>query len=270
MPEGPEVKRMAHKLSKLITNKNLLKINILSGRYKVHEPPKNYTTFLSSLPSKVSKVFVKGKFIYVLFQNSFYMWNTLGMTGFWTTSKEKHSHIEFIFTNKKKIYFNDMRNFGTLRFSFQPESIKNKLSIIGPDILELDTNQEYLLSRLKSIKTTKPIGELLLHQNLISGIGNYLRADILWYAKISPYRKLNSLSKKDWNTLYNSIIEISWFYYDFKKGIKLKKIKNIKFFKKHYSIDFFVYQQDKDIYDNEVIRETLKLRTIHWCPDYQL
>jgi DNA-formamidopyrimidine glycosylase len=253
MPEGPEVKRMAYKLSRLITNKNLLKINILSGRYKVHEPPKNYTTFLSSLPTKVIKVFVKGKFIYVLFKNGFYMWNTLGMTGKWSAKKNKHSHVEFIFKNKK-IYFNDMRNFGTLHFSFNPESIKHKLTIIGPDILEFDTNQEYLLSRLKDIKTDKPIGELLLHQNLISGIGNYLRADILWYAKLSPYRKLKSLTQKDWTTLYNSIIELAWFNYDFERGLKLKKIKNIKFFKKHYGIDFFIYQQDKDIYNNKVVR----------------
>ena len=65
------------------------------------------------------------------------MWNTLGMTGQWSNKKNKYSHIEFVFKNTK-IYFNDVRNFGTLRFSFNPESIKQKLTIIGPDILELD------------------------------------------------------------------------------------------------------------------------------------
>jgi DNA-formamidopyrimidine glycosylase len=269
MPEGPEVKRMAYKLSRLMTNKKLLTVNILSGRYKIHEPPKNYSSFISELPSKVSKVFVKGKFIYVLFENNFYMWNTLGMTGKWSTKKNKYSHVEFIFKNTK-IYFNDIRNFGTLRFSFNPKSIQHKLTIIGPDILELDTNEKYLLSRLQNIKTDKPIGELLLHQNLISGIGNYLRADILWYAKLSPYRKLKSLTNKNWTTLYNSIIQLAWFNYDFEKGLKLKKFKNIEFFKKYINIDFFIYQRDSDIYGNEVVRETLRLRTIHWCPKYQL
>lgn len=268
MPEGPEVKHMGHKLSKLITNKELININILSGRYKIHEPPKNYKLMVQSLPTKVLKVSTKGKFIYIWFQNNYYLWNTLGMTGQWTKLKHKHSHVEFVFKNKS-IYFTDMRNFGTIRFSFDPKSLQDKLSIIGPDILELDTNQTYLFSRLLKIKTNKPIAQLLLNQPIISGIGNYLRADILWYAKLSPYRTIKSLSKTELNNLYNSIIEISWFNYDFDKGVKLKKIKNIKFFKKYHYLDFFIYQQDTDIYGNKIIRETINTRTIHWCPNYQ-
>ena len=268
MPEGPEVKKMAIKLSKLITNKQLIKINILSGRYKIHDPPKHYDLMKQSLPTKVLKVSTKGKFIYVWFKNNYYLWNTLGMTGQWTKIKHKHSHIEFVFKNKK-IYFTDMRNFGTIRFSFDPKSLQDKLTIIGPDVLELDTNQNHLFSRLLKIKTKKPIAEVLLNQCIISGIGNYLRADILWYAKLSPYRTISSLTKTELKRLYEAIIEIVWFYYDFNRGVKLKKIKNIKFFEKYYYIDFFVYQQDKDIYGNKIIREKINTRTIHWCPDYQ-
>jgi formamidopyrimidine-DNA glycosylase len=109
----------------------------------------------------------------------------------------------------------------------------------------------------------------LLNQTLIAGIGNYLRADILWYAKLSPFRTINSLSSKDWKQLYNSIIQITWFHYNFTKAIKLKKITDIKFFNKHIDIDFFVYQQKQDIYGNPVTREFLDTRSIHWCPKYQ-
>lgn len=268
MPEGPEVKNMQTYLSKILKNKLLLDVQIISGRYKIHDPPKHITLFKSNLPSKVNNVFAKGKFIYIWFQNNFYLWNTLGMTGTWSKIKTPHSRILFKFKSFK-IYFTDMRNFGTIRFSFNPQSIQEKLNIIGPDILQLDTNQNYLFSRIKKMKTKKTLGEVLLNQCIISGIGNYLRADILWYAKLSPYRSLSSLTKKNWSDLYNSIIEITWFHFNYEKGIKFKKIKNIKFFNKYLDIDFFTYQQKQDIFGNKIVRENLNNRSIHWSPKYQ-
>ena len=268
MPEGPEVKIIQLRLSKFLKNKTLLDIKILSGRYKIHKSPKNYDLFKSSIPSKVINVFCKGKFIYIWFENKFYLWNTLGMTGTWSTKKTVHSRVHFKFKSFN-LYFNDMRNFGTIKFSFNPKSIQDKLTLIGPDILQLDTNIDFLFSRLKKTKSKKTIGELLLNQSLIAGVGNYLRADILWYAKLSPFRKIKSLTLKDWKQLYDSIIQITWFHYNFAKGIKLKKITDIKFFNKHIDVDFFVYQKKEDIYGNPVIREFLDTRSIHWCPKFQ-
>jgi formamidopyrimidine-DNA glycosylase len=154
MPEGPEVKLVQRKLSKLLKNNTLLDFKILSGRYKIHQYPKNYNLFKSSLPSKVINVFCKGKFIYMWFENKFHLWNTLGMTGTWSTKKTVHSRVLLKFKSFY-LYFNDIRNFGTIKFTFNPKSIQDKLTLIGPDILQLDTNPEFLLSRLKKLNLKK-------------------------------------------------------------------------------------------------------------------
>ena len=43
----------------------------------------------------------------------------------------------------------------------------------------------------------KKIGNLIVDQKVISGIGNYLRADILYQSTISPYRTIKSLNEED-------------------------------------------------------------------------
>ena len=41
-----------------------------------------------------------------------------------------------------------------------------------------------------------------MDQKVISGIGNYLRSDILWLSKISPFRKVKGVKKSDLKKLY--------------------------------------------------------------------
>ena len=124
MPEGPEVKKLVDWLNLKIKNKKLTSIKIISGRYKKHQIPKNYNNFISKLPLQIKSVACKGKFIYFQFNNSdLTIWNTLGMTGWWEEVKHKHNHIIFNF-GEKKLYFNDMRNFGTFTFCLHPWKFK--------------------------------------------------------------------------------------------------------------------------------------------------
>jgi formamidopyrimidine-DNA glycosylase len=88
------------------------------------------------------------------FENKFHLWNKLGMTGTWSTKKTVHSRVLLKFKSFY-LYFNDIRNFGTIKFTFNPKSIQDKLTLIGPDILQLDTNPEFLLSRLKKLNLKK-------------------------------------------------------------------------------------------------------------------
>jgi formamidopyrimidine-DNA glycosylase len=67
--------------------------------------------------------------------------------------------------------------------------------MIGPDIMEHDTTLEIFKEQLlKTRNLHKEIGIVLMNQKVISGIGNYLRADILYMSKICPFRKVNKLS----------------------------------------------------------------------------
>ena len=54
----------------------------------------------------------------------------------------------------------------------------------------------------------KEIAKFLLDQDKFSGIGNYLRAEILYDSKIDPFRKVGSLSKKEIDNLFKSTKKI--------------------------------------------------------------
>ena len=93
MPEGPEVKTTTDFLNKF-AGKQLSGFTVLSGRYLKKEEgiPNMGNTVV--LPATLKSVNCKGKFIYFNFSydkdnKNYYLFSTLGMTGMWTTEKNK-------------------------------------------------------------------------------------------------------------------------------------------------------------------------------------
>ena len=66
---------------------------------------------------------------------------------------------------------------------------------VGPDILERPPRIDAMLARLRAADPTRPLGESLLDQSLVSGIGNMWLAEALWEAKLSPWRRLGAVSE---------------------------------------------------------------------------
>jgi formamidopyrimidine-DNA glycosylase len=161
---------------------------------------------------------------------------------------------------------NDMRNFGTLSIFKNIEQLQKKLDKIGPDIFYITENQ--FVEIIKSAPSAK-IGEFLMKQQKIAGIGNYLRADILWLSKISPFRKIKDLTLQEIKTIFINSQKLIWYFYDYKQGIKDKIISKTDKFPIDYNRDFFAYGEKKDIHGNEIKTDTLGSRTIHYVPDYQ-
>ena len=77
------------------------------------------------------------------------------------------------------------------------EKILNRLmSTLGPDPLSEGWSREKAFENLIRFGKEK-IGTILLDQSVIAGIGNILRNEILFRAKISPERKVESLSEEE-------------------------------------------------------------------------
>jgi endonuclease-8 len=64
---------------------------------------------------------------------------------------------------------------------------------LGPDILAEPPDFETMLARLRSEPQEREIGDALLDQRLVSGIGNLWRAEALWEAHVSPWRPLQKV-----------------------------------------------------------------------------
>jgi endonuclease-8 len=64
---------------------------------------------------------------------------------------------------------------------------------LGPDPLRKDFSAKEFRQRLQK-NEEREIGEVLLDQKVVAGIGNILRIEILFYAHIHPKRKIKDLS----------------------------------------------------------------------------
>ena len=64
---------------------------------------------------------------------------------------------------------------------------------LGPDILGEPPDYEAMLARVRAEPQEREVGEALLDQRLVAGIGNLWRAEALWEARISPWRRLGEL-----------------------------------------------------------------------------
>jgi formamidopyrimidine-DNA glycosylase len=301
MPEVTEVRKYADFIKDKFKNKILMKVNILQGRYKKHGPFENYNQLTRNLPLKILDVKTKGKFMYFILEKGFYIFCTLGLRGGWVYLKDKkdinylfpdlvdylgnydiekykkvaldHLNIEFI-TSNGILYFFDHLSFGTLKVVNKKENLDKKLNALAPDIMDLDTKLPIFKEQiLKPKNLNKPIGNVLMDQKVISGIGNYLRADILWLSKISPFRKVKDLTDKEIEKLYKNSILLTWGEYDKKYAMEKGLIKKSDKLPDDYKREFFVYFHDTDIYGNPVIREELyegsQQRFIYWVKKVQ-
>jgi endonuclease-8 len=67
---------------------------------------------------------------------------------------------------------------------------------LGPDILGEPPDYETMLARLRS-DPGRDVGDVLLDQRLVSGIGNLWKAEALWEARVSPWRRLEDVDDSE-------------------------------------------------------------------------
>jgi endonuclease VIII len=61
---------------------------------------------------------------------------------------------------------------------------------LGPDILDEPPDVQGMLDRLRAASQERQVGDALLDQRLVAGIGNVWKAESLWEARVSPWRSL--------------------------------------------------------------------------------
>jgi endonuclease VIII len=68
-----------------------------------------------------------------------------------------------------------------------------RVARLGPDILAPEPDLETMLARLRA-EPARAVGEALLDQRLVAGIGNVWKAEALWEARVSPWRAVGDVS----------------------------------------------------------------------------
>ena len=65
---------------------------------------------------------------------------------------------------------------------------------LGPDILDEPPDLEAMVANLRREHGGRELGDALLDQRLVAGIGNLWKAEALWHARLSPWLRLEEAS----------------------------------------------------------------------------
>lgn len=286
MPEGVEVRISSELVKPLVENKRVIKVLVGGeGRYK-NKNPEGLKEFHDSFRKlvdmgghsvdevRITNVSAKGKFMYWEFSNGWYMFSTFGMTGQWSPTEGKHVCLEMRLSDEdggvSHIYFNDPRHFGTVKFVSSRKELLEKLDELGWDPLSQDLKDylPYISSKFKT--SPMPVGQMMMDQSIFAGVGNYIRAEALYLAKVSPWRKCNAMTKDEIETLCKLTIQVMQDSYAH-QGATILTYTDAYGAEGKYSSQFKVYGQKTDPNGHKVIKEdTPDKRTIHWCPTVQI
>ena len=275
MPEGPEVRRIVERLDRFYRGREVTEIDFYDPTYRQKQVRDDVDEFVASLPATVESVKCKGKFIYWTFTNGFVMFHTLGMSGTWRIQQKnpKYGRLCFIRDDGKRCHYKDYRRFGTFKI-FNPETAPSKLERklqkdLGPDILNEEVTFADWQQRFRKVNHYN-VTKAMMNQKVVSGIGNYIKAEALYRAGISPHRTVESLSDAELQDLYRCSLWVIKASYE-ARGATIRNYEMPDGSKGDFKFKFQVYAQETDPSGSTVIRDkTPDGRTTHWVKEIQL
>ena len=255
MPEGPEVLYLSKICGKHLIGHNLTNI-VSNTKHRIYLPK----------VSKLNEIKTYGKLMVFIF-NDFYFHIHLGLTGWVTFQDAKYARYELVFDNLT-MYIDDSRKFSKLKIYKEKKDSEKNTRKLGIDILTKEFTNDFFMNYIK--EKNKNIASLLLEQNKICGIGNYIKNESLYEARISPHRNSNDLDDTEINKLYKAILHVAYSnYIEMMKMNKLSVDKMYKSIKTTVPYIFKVYGNDKDPLGNKITKEEIGGRKTFYVKSLQ-
>lgn len=213
MPELPEVEIVKNTLKELIVGKIIGEIEIIYP--KIIRTPSDTDIFKLLLEGKeLVTIDRKGKYLLFIFDDITLV-SHLRMEGKYLYKTpieaeqiyDKHTHIVFTNTDGSQLRYHDVRKFGTMDLVWNHElSSFFPLTKLGQEPIDpnfdLAEFTEQLSRRRGSIK------QVLLNQEIVSGLGNIYVDDSLAKSMINPNRPANSLTDQEIEQLVRAMREV--------------------------------------------------------------
>ena len=283
MPEGPELRRSLDALEQFVGS-TVADATPVSGRY-AGASPVGFDGWLAQHvrtgPHKLVEMNVKGKLMWWRLgahddepDARWYLLSTYGMTGGWRIARAadcSHPSFQFIFehgNSRAALTFDDQRHFGTLKFIRSAVELDHKLASLGPDMLAEQPDALAFAQRLLR-RCSKTLVESLMDQSTVSGVGNYVKAEALWRARLSPHRTVGSLAAEEFVALRDAIVDVMTTSYAL-GGATIATYRDPNGVQGTATSRFACYGRIHDVEGNHVIaEETLDGRTTWWAPARQ-
>jgi formamidopyrimidine-DNA glycosylase len=219
MPEGPEVEIVRQELSSLISGTvRSIRLTDLSQKYpKYHLKQEQFDIFAMKTIGEIARI---GKFLIWRFEEvPNVILNHLGMSGRWGLVNNinrppptyKHLKVLVVMETPPHAVFDDVRNFGQFKVLESIEKVNTyppikKMGIDG--LMQPFPMGQFVVLLTQSHFLEKPIGEVLIDQRLVAGVGNIYKSEALFKAKIDPRRKIQDFSSNEQRRLGEAISHI--------------------------------------------------------------
>jgi endonuclease VIII len=184
MPEGDSLHRAARKLQALV-----------GERVAVETPNPRAAAAVSAATldgRRLESVEAVGKNLLLRFEGGLVLRSHLRMSGRWQVVErgaERHGRPWLVLTGREReaLLWNgpvlELTARGTRR--------------LGPDILGSPPDLATMVANLRREPSSRELGDALLDQRLVAGIGNLWKAEALWHARLSPWLRLGDVSDEE-------------------------------------------------------------------------
>jgi endonuclease VIII len=207
MPEGPEVRKYADALHAALTGRA-----IVSFEARTKEARKwlleNEQRIIGR---RVERVISHGKHLIGYIEGNFFFHSHLMMWGRWQTfgpvlpEKDRRERARIVVEGAAAILLSaPIFNVG----EGDPYETIEILGTLGPDALPYHgpfNRAEFLRRLLGTEYNDETIGATLLNQRIVAGLGNYLRAEVLFNCKLNPWLTVSDLAERHLTCLSKTI-----------------------------------------------------------------
>ena len=206
MPEGPEVRRYADAIATVLAGEPILSLTARTKQAK---------QWLQTHPDqligqRIEAVRSHGKHLFATMTGGYYFYSHLMMWGRWLVHPQPPIEVDKrerarIVTPKGTAILHSAPVF---ELGTGDPIAHEQLRQLGADVLAEPFDTELFQRRLLS-QGERAIGAALLDQSIAAGIGNYLRAEILFLCRIDPWKAVADLSEAELAALSTIIPQIS-------------------------------------------------------------
>jgi endonuclease-8 len=205
MSEGDTIHRLAARLQESLAGRRIDAARAPSPRSPLHRGATRLTR-LEGL--RVEAASARGKHLLLEFESRLWLRSHLRMSGAWHLYRdgerwrrpERRAWLVLAADGVEAVQFDGPE----LELGRGAPGSNPRLARLGPDVLAPGFEAESAVASMRRAGAHIELGEALLDQSLIAGVGNVYKSEALHRAGLDPWRRLGDLSDDELSTAVES------------------------------------------------------------------
>jgi endonuclease-8 len=195
MAEGDTIHRNARALQEALGGRTILDIAVPNPQ----SPLRRQSQRVDQLPgSTMTRAEARGKHLLLHFEGELVLHSHLGMRGAWrvlpagrASEQDRRAWVVLSVEGAQAVE----REGSHLGLLTEAELRSDpRLRLLGPDVLAPDFEASTGIAALRGTDQSRQIGEALLDQRVLAGIGNIYKCEGCWSARVAPWERLADLA----------------------------------------------------------------------------